>query len=252
MRFYKDSFCVLFTKSTFTKSAMECVNVGWKFFEDKHICVVSLCVKWIISYMVRTNRTSYRIVSVGSGRGLFEFMVMHWLRWSLRRTNIKFDLIAVEPADYPTFYKRPDYRFVREVRDKQCDILILNWCFPNASTYDYDAVQHLKPKSIFSLYGDGPAGGIKFREWAAQNQSRRVYHVSKMRPYDDPEMGRIYEMISRIKKSGVGRDMVESLILEKIRTGMPDVEIAEFLRTAFTALNRLEPDAAIMISFWIV
>lgn len=230
---------------------MDCVNNGWEFFADQRICVVSLCAKWIISYMIRADRTTYRIVSVGSGQGLFEFMVICWLRWLLRRTNIKFSLVAVEPADYPTFYKRPDYSFVGEMRDKRCDILILNWCLPNMSTYDYDAIQLLKPKSIFSLYGDGPAGGIKFREWAAQNQSRRVYHISKMRPYDDPEMDRIYEMINQIKKSCVGRDMVESLILEKIHTGMPDAEIAEFLRTAFTALNRLEPDAAIMISFWI-
>ncbi len=67
---------------------------------------------------------------------------------------------------------QPDYKDVTElIKDKpdiigNC-ILFLNWCNPNDSTYDYDAIIALKPLGILAIYeiyldGPGCAGSYKF------------------------------------------------------------------------------------------
>jgi hypothetical protein len=60
-------------------------------------------------------------------------------------------------------------------------ILFLNWCLPNCSTYDFEAIIKLKPIAVLSIYEDydgsnGSAGGKMFYDWTKNNTD---YHLKE-------------------------------------------------------------------------
>ena len=62
-------------------------------------------------------------------------------------------------------------------------ILFLNWCEPNQSNYDYEAIIKLKPKAVLSIYevfdnSYGSAGSKAFYEWSID--SSNDYHLREM------------------------------------------------------------------------
>jgi hypothetical protein len=68
----------------------------------------------------------------------------------------------------------------------QC-ILFLNWCEPNTSNYDIDAIQKLKPLGIISIIEiyqneSGAAGSEKYYEWYCHLPSCPVGNL-EMSPY---------------------------------------------------------------------
>jgi hypothetical protein len=59
--------------------------------------------------------------------------------------------------------------------------LFLNWCEPNDSTYDYEAIIKLKPVAVLSIYEifrgqNGAAGGEMFFNWTKNNTD---YHLKE-------------------------------------------------------------------------
>jgi hypothetical protein len=59
--------------------------------------------------------------------------------------------------------------------------LFLNWCEPNESTYDYEAIIKLKPIAVLSIYEifggqNGAAGGEMFYNWTNDNSD---YHLKE-------------------------------------------------------------------------
>jgi hypothetical protein len=104
------------------------------------------------------------IASVGSGSGTFEKLLCE---------KLQIEIICVDPngtygnapSEYIMKSQFPDVKNLIKYDPSvvgNCAI-ILNWAYPNDSTYDYDAVQDLKPKWILWI-GDptGIAGGEKF------------------------------------------------------------------------------------------
>jgi len=107
-------------------------------------------------------------ISIGSGNGFVENKnsLCNWI------------CIDPNPLSYlknndDKIYKNPDYKTCEELISAKPEIignnvLFLNWCDPNDSTYDYDAIILLKPKAILVVHeicdndDYGAAGGKKF------------------------------------------------------------------------------------------
>jgi hypothetical protein len=118
------------------------------------------------------------IVSVGCGLAAIEYLskLMCWR------------LVDPDPLSWQIFKEKPDHPFlpvnyssVDELIAKEPSlihncILFLNWCEPNESEYDYEAVIKLKPLAILTIIevygGNGAAGGEKFYEWYAKLPNR--------------------------------------------------------------------------------
>jgi len=111
------------------------------------------------------------LISVGSGNGALESQI---------------GALCVDPdplsykvtcRDLAEPYCAPSYANVEALIAAQPQlvgnaVLLLIWCNPNDSTYDYEAIQQLKPRAVVSLYelfygGAGAAGGKRFHEWRA-------------------------------------------------------------------------------------
>jgi hypothetical protein len=127
---------------------------------------------------IRQFHTFYKlpIVSVGCGVAAIE---------SLSKFN--WILVDPEPMSYilPKMPSEPfmkmDYSTVDEIEPQPC-VMFLNWCEPNDSTYDMEAITKLKPKgvlSIFEVYRNGPgaAGGSQFYEWYSKLDPRLIAHT---------------------------------------------------------------------------
>lgn len=111
------------------------------------------------------------IISVGSGDGSLEILYDN-----IYSRNI----ICIDPDPQSYFqwdkhfriYKPPKERYVENYIKKHPDIiehcvLLLNWCLPNDSTYDWEAICDLKPCGVASIYEtfmgeNGAAGGEQF------------------------------------------------------------------------------------------
>jgi hypothetical protein len=122
------------------------------------------------------------IISMGSGTGIIEYL-------STLNNNINWICIDIDnnPIDFPStskeFIQKPfmkiDYNSCQELIKNNPSIvgnciLFLNWCLPNDSTYDYDAIIQLKPIGILSIYEifndiSGAAGGEMFFNWTQYN-----------------------------------------------------------------------------------
>jgi hypothetical protein len=107
------------------------------------------------------------IVSVGTGDGVFEKLLCN---------NLQINIICVDPAAIcnlvpKEFVMAPHYSYVTDLIERNPKIvgncvLILNWCEPNSSTYDYEAIQLLIPQQILWIGESlGGAGGEKFLEF---------------------------------------------------------------------------------------
>jgi hypothetical protein len=128
------------------------------------------------------------IVSMGSGTGVCENMVEKYYK-SKYEKDMKWICIDIndKPLDFPEkakeLLKEPmmkiDYHSVDDLITKNNNIvknciLFLNWCLPNQSTYDYDAIVKLDPVAIYSIYeifedNSGAAGGELFFNWTNYN-----------------------------------------------------------------------------------
>lgn len=116
------------------------------------------------------NSYKVPIVSVGCGLAAIESLSINELKddWILVDPNplsyhpALFQSMPTEPfhpIDYPTVDQL--IKFKPEIV-KHC-ILFLNWCEPNDSRYDYDAIIKLQPLAVLSIFevfmdGFGSAG----------------------------------------------------------------------------------------------
>jgi hypothetical protein len=138
-------------------------------------------------------------ISIGSGYGAIELA-------SNINNNINWICVDIDPLTFPIkqYLNKPltkvDYKTTDELIKynpsivNNC-IIFLNWCEPNESTYDYEAIIKLKPKAILSIYevfdnNYGAAGGKKFFEWTLNNEDyflKEMYYLSPYNDYDDDE-----------------------------------------------------------------
>lgn len=136
----------------------------------------------VVVNKIHTYYEQYKLplISVGSGMGVIE----HLVKTQYPSTSI----ICVDPN--PTEWKSvgrsepflaPHYPLVDDLLHEHKElvgncVLLLNWCCPNNSDYDYNAVMQLQPVAILTLveffYGsNGAAGGKKFFEKYLLNKS---------------------------------------------------------------------------------
>jgi hypothetical protein len=118
-------------------------------------------------YAGAIDLASLELISIGSGSAAFE---------SLLRDLCGVKIVAVDPAPLsfgsaedlaapfiePTCATAADLR----LRPDPC-LLLFNWCEPNDSTYDAEALQLLKPEAFLVVYelcdgGAGAAGSKSF------------------------------------------------------------------------------------------
>jgi hypothetical protein len=121
------------------------------------------------------------VVSVGSGNGLLERILYDCY---LAIFGIKLEVVCVDPNPLSfashglskTFFE-PSFATIDDLVASRPELvggeggifLLLNWCFPTLS-YDREAVEKLKPKTVFStveLFKEQPgaAGSPEFFEW---------------------------------------------------------------------------------------
>jgi len=123
-------------------------------------------------------------VSIGSGNGLFEKTI---------QDEFGIKIICIDPL--PESYSPkpvvlyPEYKTTNELIEKNPEIILncimlLNWCNPNESTYDYDAIKELKPIAFISIYetycgSNGAGGGEKFYNFIKDNKIYNCVHMTK-------------------------------------------------------------------------
>jgi len=155
-------------------------NIGIKSFGYENV------VNIISSFY---NTYNLPIVSMGSGTGVIEYLA--------KKKNNDINWICVDndptmnfPPDANQYINQPlmniDYNSCDQLIEatpsivNNC-ILFLNWCEPNESTYDYEAIIKLKPIAVLSIYEifggqNGAAGGEMFYNWTNDNSD---YHLKK-------------------------------------------------------------------------
>ena len=128
------------------------------------------------------------VLSIGSGNAYFEHQYV---------TSHDTDIICIDPD--PLSWKcqtlsnpfiEPTYPTVSDLLVERQDligdcIIILNWCPPNDSTFDHEAVLLLKPIAIFTvlekwLGGPGAGGSIEFHNYLDRTASYKRVHVTKL------------------------------------------------------------------------
>jgi len=98
------------------------------------------------------------------------------------------------PLDFPTSANQYINKPLMKIDYNSCDqlindnpdivencILFLNWCLPNDSYYDFEAIIKLKPIAVLSIYENfdgmsGAAGGEMFYNWIQNNTD---YHLKE-------------------------------------------------------------------------
>jgi hypothetical protein len=134
-------------------------------------------------------------VSVGSGLGGIEYSSNQLYN------DINWICIDPDPNNYHSNktiqpFIKPQYNYCDDlIRDKpeivgNC-ILFLNWCEPNNSRYDYDAIIALKPLGILTIYElfyeeNGAAGGeLFFNHLIKNNLEYNMKRSLLLSPYSD-------------------------------------------------------------------
>lgn len=123
---------------------------------------------------IQTMNSKYKLpfVSVGSGNAKIEYEALS------DDTTINWICVDPDPESFmftDKIYINPQYKFVSSLIEKTTsqivgnNILFLNWCEPNDSEYDFEAIQKLKPHGVLAIYerykdSNGAAGGIKFHK----------------------------------------------------------------------------------------
>jgi hypothetical protein len=135
------------------------------------------------------NKYNLPIVSIGSGIGTIEY---------LSNKKYKINWICIDIDNNPIHFPSYAHKYITEplmnINYNSCDeliknnssiigncVLFLNWCLPNESTYDYDAIIKLKPLAVLSIYevynnNNGCAGGEMFYNWTINSD----YHLKEM------------------------------------------------------------------------
>ncbi len=155
-------------------------NVGIKSFGSENV------VDIISSFY---NKHKLPIVSMGSGTGVIEYLA--------KKKNEEIDWICIDNdtnMNFPTCAKQYINEPLTKIDYNSCDqlinnnpsivdncLLFLNWCLPNNSTYDFEAIIKLKPIAILSIYENfdgmsGAAGGEMFYNWCQHNTD---YHLKE-------------------------------------------------------------------------
>lgn len=152
-----------------------CVSKGVRSFG---IDIVSCALEQLV------QKYDVPVVSVGCGLAAIESLTMD----KMHGYRNKWILIDPEPLSY-TFRRMPnktferiDYATVDDLVNTQPEIignctLFLNWCIPNESTYDYEAIKKLNPQCILSIFevfmgSNGSAGGKLFYKWFSHLPSK--------------------------------------------------------------------------------
>ncbi len=143
--------------------------------------------KILESFNKRFNKP---IVSIGSGSGSIEHYTNN------NNTNIiKWILIDPYPDSFHgSVVMEPNYAYLDDLINTNKEIignclLFLNWCEPNNTDYDYEAIIKLNPIAICSIYEEyescnGAAGGEKFFNWT-KNNNYQVIEEHYLTPHDD-------------------------------------------------------------------
>ena len=159
-------------------------NIGIKSFGYENV------VNIISSFY---NTYNLPIVSMGSGTGAIEYLA--------KKKNNDINWICVDndptmnfPPSANQYINQPlmniDYNSCDQLIEEMPSIvnncvLFLNWCEPNESTYDYEAIIKLKPIAVLSIYEifggqNGAAGGEMFYNWTYDNTDYRIKEEYKL------------------------------------------------------------------------
>jgi hypothetical protein len=143
-----------------------------------------------------SNTYNLPIVSMGSGSGVIEYLA--------KKKNGKIDWICIDNSDtinFPPGANQYINKPLMNIDYNSCDqlieatpsivnncILFLNWCLPNNSTYDFEAIIKLKPLAVLSIYEifrgeNGAAGGEMFFNWTKNNKD--YHHKEEYNLYVD-------------------------------------------------------------------
>lgn len=124
------------------------------------------------------------IVELGCGRGI----LLHKIYLLIATTGRR--LIGVDPDPHSFTldsdkgpYQRifPEYNYYEELGDLGDHCLIIDWAFPNNSTYDYDAIMTRKAKYVVIRYAScGMAGGTKFQNFIKNPLGWEVLYKNKV------------------------------------------------------------------------
>ncbi len=167
-------------------------NKGIRSFGDK--IVINLINEFSRYY------DNINFVSIGSGLGGIEYSSKQLYN------NINWICVDPDPNNYHSDksilpFIKPQYNYCDDlIRDKpeivgNC-ILFLNWCEPNKSRYDYDAIIALKPLGILTIYelfgnNNGAAGGELFHNYLIRNRleynMKRSLHLLPYSGNDDED-----------------------------------------------------------------
>lgn len=117
-----------------------------------------------------------RWISVGSGNGALEAKIGNVICVDPDPLSYNSDGLS---SGLKEPYCAPSYAYLDQLLAADPSVigacrLLLNWCPPNDSDFDYQAIQALKPVAVLSIYerfagGNGAAGGRKFHEWYDEN-----------------------------------------------------------------------------------
>jgi hypothetical protein len=138
-------------------------------------------------YYKYSANNQFKIISIGSGSGSIEhYSKLDWI------------LVDPNPSSFhnnnqEVILLQPHFSYVDELIENNPSIvgnclLFLNWCDPNDSEYDYEAIIKLKPIAIMSIYetfeaGPGGAGGEKFILWTEENKDYQLVKHYSLAPY---------------------------------------------------------------------
>ena len=149
--------------------------------------IVHFGIKTVMDNMrqfIANYPTDIALISVGSGNGALESRITE---------DCGKNIICVDPDPksyyrIPEIVKVPDYPLVKDLVSASPEIvgnclLLLNWCNPNDSEYDFEAIQLLKPIAFISIYesflGDsGAAGGEKFFKYIHNTDEYNLIHLT--------------------------------------------------------------------------
>jgi hypothetical protein len=145
------------------------------------------------------NHYKLPIVSVGSGIGAIEYFANNKY---YKKYNNNMNWICIDINNNPIHFPSNAHKYINQpltnIDYNSCDelikndpsivgncILFLNWCLPNDSTYDYEAIVKLKPKAVLSIYevfyeANGCAGGQKFFDWTVNSDKYNLKEMYKL------------------------------------------------------------------------
>jgi hypothetical protein len=121
------------------------------------------------------------LISIGSGNGLLEDHI---------KTEFGTNTICIDPnpESYspPPIVTKPDFPSVTALIERSPELvgnclILLNWCNPNESRYDFDAIQSLRPIAFISIFESymeesGAAGGQLFYDYIRSNSEYSLIH----------------------------------------------------------------------------